>query len=589
MSCCKRCFKPIHMSDKDRMLLSPLEKWKKYRRFPFKIFIQLIVLFVISMQIYVLVNDFTLFTRANREGFRNFLVLEELQAGGMRLYDIDLCLKQIQYFVEQYFMLDSLTIAKYTYFNEGGDVAPVYLTMHKYHDNNGTVVVSEIDTEYYKLTSEDPLGPFTGLDRISTKELLYTVDDMTLDVAVVNEGGTTFGGLIPFQWNITLEFNHIGGEIVLTLRTEREIIADDDFSRSGWLSLISLVVCSISFSLSSKAVWSSYEVYKRTKIRFKSIPNHRLELRFRELGIKPVTSWGDVPFDVKVSFFSSWHLFSVIGDLCIIGSCASGIYTAVGLPTSDFGRFLLGMGSFVLFSNMTKYLEYNRKFYILIMSLKLAFKRIVRFIFSSAPIFLGYLCCGVVAFSPYSDSFVDMENTGITLFALLNGDDIHATFDALIAEYPYPTLAEIYLYSFIMLFITAVLNIFIFIIEDAYHLSKALAMKSKKGNALESLGPNFELDWDQLEKLQSTLNMEKLFTVIELEDPDVVFDSLVEASSLRHYRAVPEETPKNIVKQFLDSHRRETLSEIERLIKQKEARLLNDLEDYIGTLTDDEE
>ena len=70
--------------------------------------------------------------------------------------------------------------------------------------------------------------------------------------------------------------------------------------------------------------------------------------------------------------------------------------------------------------------------------------------------------------------FLNLENTGITLFALLNGDDIHATFNQLQENYPYPIIAEFYLYSFIMLFITAVLNIFIFIIEDAYHLSKAV-------------------------------------------------------------------------------------------------------------------
>jgi len=46
------------------------------------------------------------------------------------------------------------------------------------------------------------------------------------------------------------------------------------------------------------------------------------------------------------------------------------------------------------------------------------------------------------------------------------------TFEQLNENYPYPIVPTIYLYSFIALFITAILNIFIFIIEDSYHAAK---------------------------------------------------------------------------------------------------------------------
>jgi hypothetical protein len=47
-----------------------------------------------------------------------------------------------------------------------------------------------------------------------------------------------------------------------------------------------------------------------------------------------------------------------------------------------------------------------------------------------------------------------------------------AAFEQLNENYPYPIVPTIYLYSFIALFITAILNIFIFIIEDSYHAAK---------------------------------------------------------------------------------------------------------------------
>lgn len=58
----------------------------------------------------------------------------------------------------------------------------------------------------------------------------------------------------------------------------------------------------------------------------------------------------------------------------------------------------------------------------------------------------------------------------VSLFALLNGDDIHAIFLDLEHNYPWVIVTRAYLYTFILLFITAVLNVFIFIIEDGYHL-----------------------------------------------------------------------------------------------------------------------
>lgn len=61
----------------------------------------------------------------------------------------------------------------------------------------------------------------------------------------------------------------------------------------------------------------------------------------------------------------------------------------------------------------------------------------------------------------------------MTLFALLTGDDIHDTFkDIIEGGYPLPIVSRIYIFSFCIIFITTVLNVFIFIIEDAYQSSK---------------------------------------------------------------------------------------------------------------------
>jgi len=92
--------------------------------------------------------------------------------------------------------------------------------------------------------------------------------------------------------------------------------------------------------------------------------------------------------------------------------------------------------------------------------------------------------------------------TAVTLFALINGDDIHGIFQdldavlnsllpifemsfmtihsfSLLQRYPYgPWVSRIYLYFFTLFWINAILNVFIFIIEDSFHLAKLVPLNS---------------------------------------------------------------------------------------------------------------
>ena len=54
----------------------------------------------------------------------------------------------------------------------------------------------------------------------------------------------------------------------------------------------------------------------------------------------------------------------------------------------------------------------------------------------------------------------------MTLFAVMNGDEIFDTFEALSQDFP--IASQVFLYSFIALFMYVVLNVFIAIIEEAY-------------------------------------------------------------------------------------------------------------------------
>jgi hypothetical protein len=69
--------------------------------------------------------------------------------------------------------------------------------------------------------------------------------------------------------------------------------------------------------------------------------------------------------------------------------------------------------------------------------------------------------------------FRSLASTSECLFALINGDDMYATFS--IMSFKSPMLwwySRIYLYSFISLYIYVVINVFISILADAYETIK---------------------------------------------------------------------------------------------------------------------
>ena len=81
--------------------------------------------------------------------------------------------------------------------------------------------------------------------------------------------------------------------------------------------------------------------------------------------------------------------------------------------------------------------------------------------------------CGWIVLGPYHTKFRTLSTTSETLFGLINGDDMYATFANIETESVYIWLfSEIYLYSFICLFIYVVSSLVIALLIDGYETVK---------------------------------------------------------------------------------------------------------------------
>nr|CAD7444136.1 unnamed protein product [Timema bartmani] len=112
-------------------------------------------------------------------------------------------------------------------------------------------------------------------------------------------------------------------------------------------------------------------------------------------------------------------------------------------------------------------------FQVVILTLKKATPKVARFLLCALLIYAGFTFCGWLILGPYHMKFRSLASTSECLFALINGDDMFATFS--IMSFKSPMLwwySRIYLYCFISLYIYVVLSLFISVIMDAYETIK---------------------------------------------------------------------------------------------------------------------
>ena len=180
-----------------------------------------------------------------------------------------------------------------------------------------------------------------------------------------------------------------------------------------------------------------------------------------------------------------WFVFTIVACVCSAITSVMGIFnyeSREGRAHRLFGS----LGCSLLWINLVRYLQYNRNYYMVILTMRRGGPRVLRFMVGVLPIMMGYAFFGMTYFGSESDRFETFGASMVTLFAVLNGDVIRETFLNLMPIYP--VMSQVYLYSFICLFMYVVLNVFIAIIEEAFFVSAAVGKKAANQESAEFHG-----------------------------------------------------------------------------------------------------
>jgi len=484
----------------DTMLLSPWQKWKKYNRVPWKVVLHALIFIVVTVQVLLAYVETAQYTRATHNTFESLFLASgsDPDVTSVTMHTMEEVIESLKKTVDTYYDVNNVAIDMYMQRHSDrdtlGDVRPIQLHYSSYCRNffvfeNDTWDIQADDIEqtdvYYNLTQDDPFGPFNASDPDSLNDAFQRLVKMSVSFNFINLNVGVLGP-IPFMWDVLLLYTKEGGEITLELLLDKQIyyttsIGLETQNLFTIFHAIVFVLNFISFVFAVRAFFTNIVTYLRTRRTYRAIPRKVMKQEM-------YPAWSRIPFSVKFEFFPLWNIHIIVTSVFLMLASVLGLIEEFGYKTAMAYSICEGMGALGASVTILRYLEYYEHFYTLILTLRISGLRIARFIISAFPIFFGYMLMGVVLFSPYSNRFEDLNNTAITLFALLNGDDIRDAFEQLNENYPYPIVPTIYLYSFIALFITAILNIFIFIIEDSYHAAKYSRRTHAKGAAAHAGG-----------------------------------------------------------------------------------------------------
>ncbi|KAM3620317.1 uncharacterized protein V6R79_021455 [Siganus canaliculatus] len=301
--------------------MNPCEKFQARGRKPWKLVLQLVKIFVITLQLvsFGLSNQMVVsFTEENLQTFKH-LFLKDYVDGQMAKYAVyrqaDVY-DHIDYVIEQFEHLHNNTVGNHDYERNSTSFTPLMLCHEFFRNvslfpgNSSFEIDTDIDTECLQIYPTDQ-PPRLSLDfrRLLSVQITFVLKAINL--------GTVRHRELPdcYDFTVTVVFNNHAhsGRIKIDLETDVDINECRDWKVNGAIDrniylpvlfdCLIIIICTMSFVLCTRSVKSGihlqldYTVYCR-KRRSKDVP------------------WSD-----RLEFVNGWYILIILSDtLTIIGS-----------------------------------------------------------------------------------------------------------------------------------------------------------------------------------------------------------------------------------------------------------------------------
>ncbi|XP_034235952.1 mucolipin-3-like isoform X2 [Thrips palmi] len=475
--------------------MNPIEKWQAKNRFPYKFLLQLVKIFLVTAQLCIFAHSrykHVNYAWDNRVTFshlflRGWDTTREVNSyppavGPLALYAKEDFFLTIDHAVSGYGNLSD-AIGPYSYDTDDNHMASPLLCLHHYKEgtifgfNESYVFNSEIDKTCVNLTVPHNASQFSSKDYLRSLGVDVNFSALvraSLAFAVKTVNFKAASAITPpdcyrFDVQIDMDNSDQDGQMLLSLEAEPmrlvcqgdvEYITDNrlDYILGSILNSVVILVCCCSLLLCGRAIYRAQQLKNETIHFFQTVYGTVLSREGR------------------LEFLNLWYVMIIVNDILII--FGSGIKEQIDRKQLAGDQWnicsvFLGTGNLLVWFGVLRYLGFFKTYNVVILTLRNAAPKVARFSLCALLIYAGFTFCGWLVLGPYHIKFRSLASTSECLFALINGDDMFATFSIMPLKSPMLWwYCRFYLYTFISLYIYVVLSLFISIIMDAYETIK---------------------------------------------------------------------------------------------------------------------
>lgn len=364
-------------------------------------------------------------------------------------------------------------------------MGPVKICLSQYREgivfgfNESYVFNPEIDVSCQTLGANDTRpGTFKGIQDYLRSQSIYiqfsalVKTQVLFSIKTVNlkaSGPISAPDCYQFDIEITFDNSDHDGQMILALEAEpTRLFCDGDVQFKtnyrieavlrSTLNVFVIIICMLSFGLCGRAVFRAQQLRMKTEEFF-------------------IKCYGkELSREGKWDFINMWYIMICFNDiLLILGSAIKEEIEQKHFTADEWNTcsLLLGVGNLLVWFGVLRYLGFFKTYNVVILTLKKALPHIWRFLLCALLIYAGFTFCGWLVLGPYHIKFRSLSTTSECLFALINGDDMFATFTIMSDKSMVLWwFCRIYLYTFISLYIYVVLSLFISVIMDSYDTIK---------------------------------------------------------------------------------------------------------------------
>ena len=458
---------PSHIPYKDKVYLTPTEKYRIYGRFPFRLILDLALAILSTIQIIMINSPTTEYGKAVERFFYDLFLqndnVEDREFPRTKyIYKLDELIKFVRDSKDNY-----LKIKEYSLGN---------LTFQIPEESNITIPLS-IDyirkkMEEYNMNKDDYWIFNETNSNSEIKKTLNKIKSFIIEYNVNTYDPYNFGDYYECSsWDIKQIFDfekrfHFAISLDISFSTCEDISMNGNSFIKGnyWIPAILGIFSLINIILTLRSLIIGYKYYLNFQYK---LSKDKMKIERENKPPKIKSKWEMLRKKEKNNLTSRFNYLQLIGNIMQLFGALLSLYE--GREVIVITKYVVGIGAALSYTTLLKYLKFYPNFQTIINTFSKSIPYLILYFIGTLPIFLCFVVFGLANF-PFSERFYSFTRIILQLFGMMNGDSILDIINDILDNNYF--LGHIYIYLFITLFFFFVINLFVAIIEDSFVSAK---------------------------------------------------------------------------------------------------------------------